>query len=589
MYQDSSFFQSPRKILFIILLITTLTTLPWIGMGDYYTKGEPREASVAVSMIDDDNWILPYVYADEVAFKPPFTHWMIAALSLPAGEVTTLTSRLPSVIAFVIMIGCCLGFFNRFMKKHEALIAIFILISCFELHRSAMTSRVDMVLTAFMVGGMISLFYWAEYKKFKGLPWHIPVLLGCAALVKGPVGIILPLLIIGVYLLIVRQKFTTIALKCLLVTILSLIPLFVWYYLAYLQAGESFIELVWAENFGRFLGSDDLEIHYELGHNHPFWYNFKLLISGFIPWTLFLLFSLFTIKFTTFRLPKNIWGKITSMEREKLFSMLAACIVILFYCIPESKRGVYMMPAYPFIAVFLGQHVYSIATKHIWVNRTYSIISACIIGVVMFLSVFILLGVIDLQDIAGMFTKREKTLFHTTLIDEALSTPTALYIVLLLCLLASLCVLVFQLRKMNQKGIIYATIGAWLMCLVLLDGVALPAFKDGTSIKPFTNEIMKKYPLKEGNMYVMNNLHVYANLYGANFYLHNKFMNFEKVKPEEGFFFSTATDIEKVKDKYKEYKFELLEESPNRFNDTRAIVQLYKFQRQSVAAQLSMN
>lgn len=248
-----------------------------------------------------------------------------------------------------------------------------------------------------------------------------------------------------------------------------------------------------------------------------------------------------------------------------------------------------MMPAYPFIAVFLGQHVYSIATKHIWVNRTYSIISACIIGVVMFLSVFILLGVIDLQDIAGMFTKREKTLFHTTLIDEALSTPTALYIVLLLCLLASLCVLVFQLRKMNQKGIIYATIGAWLMCLVLLDGVALPAFKDGTSIKPFTNEIMKKYPLKEGNMYVMNNLHVYANLYGANFYLHNKFMNFEKVKPEEGFFFSTATDIEKVKDKYKEYKFELLEESPNRFNDTRAIVQLYKFQRQSVAAQLSMN
>lgn len=576
MQQENSFFKSYHNIYLVIILITMFTTLPWIGMGDYYTKGEPREASVAVSMLDDQNWILPRVYADEVAYKPPFTHWMIALCSLPGGEVTPFTSRLPSAIAFIVMIGCCFGFFIRFMKKHEAIMAALILISCFELHRSAMTSRVDMVLTAFMVGGLISLFHWARDRQLKGLPWYIPVLLGCAALVKGPVGIILPLLVLGVYLLIVGENFIRIVLKCLLVTVISFIPLFIWYYLAYQQAGDYLIDLVWAENFGRFLDIENLEIPYELGHEHPFWYNFKLLISGFIPWTLFLLLSLFAINYT-FRLPKKLRAKVSSMEREKLFCLLAACIIIIFYCIPASKRGVYLMPAYPFIAVFMGQYIYSIALNRSWVNRVFAVVLGVLAGVMICLSVLTLSGIINLQDIVVHFTQRDKTLFHTTLINNALSTPTLLYMIILLCFVCSVGILIYQFRKNNERAILYAATGVWFMCTVLLDGVALPALKDGTSIKPFTDEIKAKYDLKEGNMYVMNNLQRYSNLYGTNFYLHNKFMNFEKVQPEQGFFFTTSTDITEVIQAYPAYSFELLEESPNKFNDTREIVQMYRF------------
>lgn len=578
MQQENSFFRSYHNIYLVIILIATFTTLPWIGMGDYYTKGEPREASVAVSMLDDNNWVLPRVYADEVAYKPPFTHWMIALCSLPGGEVTPFTSRLPSAIAFIIMIGCCFSFFIRFMKKHEAIVAALIIISCFELHRSAMTSRVDMVLTAFMVGGLISLFHWANDKQLKGLPWYIPVLLGCAALVKGPVGIILPLLVLGVYLLIVRERFMRIVLKCSLVMIISLIPLFMWYYLAYMQAGDSFMHLVWAENFGRFLDIDDLKIPYELGHEHPFWYNFKLLISGFIPWTLFLLISLFAIKYT-FRWPKKLWSKISSMQREKLFSLLAAGIIIIFYCIPASKRGVYLMPAYPFIAVFMGQYIYSIALNRSWVNRTYAVILGGLAAIIVLLSVLSLSDVVDLQNIVVHFTQRDKTLFHTMLINNALSTPTVLYAFLLCSLIITIGILIYQFLQKNQRGILYAATGVWMMCNVLLDGVALPAFKDGTSIKPFTDRIMAKYPVSEGNLYVMNNLERYANLYGTNFYLYNRFLNFEKIQPEEGFFFTTISDIEEVKKEYPGYRFELLEESPHRFNDARDIVQMYKFRR----------
>jgi 4-amino-4-deoxy-L-arabinose transferase and related glycosyltransferases of PMT family len=102
-----------QKPLFLILLIATLSTLPWIGLGDFYTKGEPREAALAVSMIEKGEWVIPSSYADEFAYKPPLNHWLIAgfSLALTHGEVTPFTSRLPSAIAFIAMIGVCFMFF----------------------------------------------------------------------------------------------------------------------------------------------------------------------------------------------------------------------------------------------------------------------------------------------------------------------------------------------------------------------------------------------------------------------------------------------------------------------------------------------
>ena len=42
-----------------LVLISILTLLPFLGMTDFHTKGEPREAIVAYSMLETGNWILP--------------------------------------------------------------------------------------------------------------------------------------------------------------------------------------------------------------------------------------------------------------------------------------------------------------------------------------------------------------------------------------------------------------------------------------------------------------------------------------------------------------------------------------------------
>ena len=69
----------------ILVLISIFTLLPYIGIINFHTKGEPREAIVAVSMLNHQNWILPVNNGGDIAYKPPLFHWAIALFSSPEG------------------------------------------------------------------------------------------------------------------------------------------------------------------------------------------------------------------------------------------------------------------------------------------------------------------------------------------------------------------------------------------------------------------------------------------------------------------------------------------------------------------------
>ena len=89
----------------IVFLVAVITLLPFLGNTDFTTKGEPREAVVALSMLNQHNWILPTNNGVDIPYKPPFFQWCIALFSLPFGHITAYTSRLPSAIALIIMLS----------------------------------------------------------------------------------------------------------------------------------------------------------------------------------------------------------------------------------------------------------------------------------------------------------------------------------------------------------------------------------------------------------------------------------------------------------------------------------------------------
>ena len=546
-------------------------------MGEFYTKGEPREASVATCILNTGNWVLPSDYADEVAYKPPFMHWFIAIFSLPAGHVTETTARLPSALS---LIGITMMLFYLLYKRtnpYRALVASIILLTGFEMHRSALEARVDMTLAFFMIGALISLFKWEE-KELKGFPLLIPVFLGGAALVKGPVGILLPCVVFGIYLLVLkRYSLWKIIYKNILVALPALIILLIWYILAYRQGGEHFLNLVYAENFGRFLGMDSkkLGISYELGHEGPFWYYIPAIILGFMPWSLLLIFAAFSISFRKPRNQQSLWQRFITLDKLTLFSIISVVIILTFYAIPSSKRSVYIMPAYPAAA-------YLLTLLYEWAINKKTVLIKLLARILLVISGILLLIIgcfhfIDLYSVAARFPLDTKTLHDVSLFSAAFRHSSIFGFLVWFLLLSVFIGVWYVLKKKTADILFISTLMLFICTQIFLEGLAYPVFKDAYSSRPFAEKIMSKYDLKD-NTYVMNNLKEYSNLYGLNFYMGNNYKNFEKEQPKDGFFITGLSYIDKIEALYNnKYTFHELERTSNRFNDYGDIIVLYKF------------
>ena len=580
-----------QKPVTLIIVICIIAVIPWIGLGDFSTKGEPREAAVAISMLESGNWILPQSYADEFAYKPPMAHWLMAIFSYPQGHVTEFSSRLPSALAFIALITWVLVFFGKRIEKfQEAFISTLLLVTCIEIHRAAMTTRVDMLLTTFIVVGLFQLYRWEEKMELKDLPLQIPLLLGCAVLTKGPVGIILPLFVFGVYLLCLRKYDLLTIFKALLYAgVSSLFLPLLWYIAAWKQGGDNFLNVVLAENFGRFFHLDTPNIAYDLGHENGVWYNFVTLIAGFMPWTIFFFFSLFGFKFkkpgqNAKELGIKIKERLKSMDKIYLFCLVAIVCILFFYSIPSSKRSVYLMPAYPFISLFLTRYALYLTENRTKVTRIFAALIAATVTVALVAVSLTIMGQIDPVSIGAFYTDKASLL--ETIEDACLYlTPghTLSWVIIGLNL-AALATLFYQMSKKINIKILYATIFVTFMVNTLIDGVIMRGVRQGGSCKEFSKEIMANFPLNKDNTFVMNNLKSYRNLYGANFYMGNIFRNFEKERPTEGYFLGGEKEMEKVLANYGDlYQFDQLAVSDKKASELRQKIALYRFQRKTPA------
>ena len=334
--RSQSYIPGGASVVFVALC---LLLLPWLGETLFYSKGEPREAIVAVSMLQSGNWILPENYGGDIPYKPPFMGWLIAAFAwlFNGGVVTEYLSRLPSALASIAMVMGGYVWAARERGTRFAMIFSFVTIGCFEVFRASVACRLDMVLTACMVGAIYLMYHIREHSpKRKGwLYLAVLLLLTCATLTKGPVGALLPCFVMGVYRLLRHDKFFPTLFKMLGLAAAALALTSWWYIAAYQQGGKEFADLMYEENIGRLTGTMSYDSHIK-----PFWYNFVTLIAGLLPWTVLLLAACFAR-----RRPQH--G--SRLSSAALLSLVAAVLIIGFYCIPASKRSVYLLPAYPFI------------------------------------------------------------------------------------------------------------------------------------------------------------------------------------------------------------------------------------------------
>lgn len=565
-----------NKAFWILLAVCALSILPFIGQTEFYTKGEPRESVVALTMLKTGNWILPENNGGDIPYKPPFFHWCIAAFSLITGSVNEYTSRLPSALAVIVMTMAGFCFFARRRGVQVAFIASAVLFTAFEIHRAGVNCRVDMVLTVAVVCAIYSLYRWWE-RGLKGFPLVAVLCMSVATLTKGPVGALLPCLVAGVFLLLHGYKFWRVFLYMFGLGICSMVLPLCWYVAAYQQGGESFLSLVCEENFGRFTG----QMTYE-SHEEPLYYNFITLISGFAPWTLLILFSLFGLKYKkpdcTFKQFFNrMWTGFRGMDPCRQYSLLAAVLIFVFYCIPSSKRSVYIMPVYPFVAYFIAEYMLWLVKKHSLSVKIYGSVLS-----VVFILVFLVFVIVKLDFVPSSLISGKNAAENMALIRSLSDVNIFISLFALVPIVLSAMWMACE-RHMVTVRHLYLLIALTFGFYIAFDAVYQPAVLKPQSVKGLAAKVNEIVP--EGNIYSFKevDLKEYGNplhFFGLNYYLNDRVRIFAKDKPAEGYIWMTVDDAYGIfADVFPDYELEEVFRADRRYDGAKAIQGLFKFKK----------
>jgi len=123
--------------------------------------------------------------------KPPLFNWLIIAASLPQGEITEFSARLPSVICLALLSVIMVLGMRRFLKLEGLIFLGLSIILSIELMSKAQLAEIEMVFT-FLVTLSLWSWYWLNKSNPDGiLQWLLSlVLVALAFLAKGPPAII---------------------------------------------------------------------------------------------------------------------------------------------------------------------------------------------------------------------------------------------------------------------------------------------------------------------------------------------------------------------------------------------------------------
>ena len=525
-----------NKAFTIVCVIAVMLTVPFLGLTDFYSKGEPREAVVAYTMVEHGNWILPINNGGDIPYKPPFFHWCIALFSLLQGHVSEFTSRLPSALALVAMSVGGFVFFAKRKNANMALLATLLSLTAFEVHRAGINCRVDMVNTAFMVGALFLMYRWWERGKHN-MPWLAILCMSGATLTKGPVGMLLPCAVMGVFMLTQRESLWSAVWRLGLTALLSLILPLCWYYAAYLQGGDEFLRLVKEENIDRLLG----KMAYE-SHENAFWYNFLTLITGWLPYTLLFVFSLFVLPWKRFS-KSGFMQSVRRAEPMQVFVWLAFGLILFFYCIPKSKRSVYLLPCYPFMAWLMAQYVVWLVANRLSAVKAYAWLMS-VLGVVLSVAFVVLkTGVVPDTLFHGKHAADNIAMLHAL---ESISVSPLHLLFALLPAAVGVATIMTLLKKDDalRNRVVWLSLSVVVALFLALDSTFQPAVLNTKADKPLALQIEQRFDMTKMYSYMSSPM---LHFFSLNFYLGDRIQQFEKVKPEDGVLMIPEDDVEEFK------------------------------------------
>lgn len=337
--------KNKKNDLFLILLLAAVLFISNIWAYDLWSPNEPRFAEIAREMIEEGNWILPHdngwVYTD----KPPLFFWLISFFSLILGEVSSFSARIPSVLAGVGTIYLTYLLALRSLGRKTAFLSCLVLSTAYLFFDTARSAQTDMVLTFFIV---LSFFFFfmarseSVFRKRYVILFYL--VLALATLTKGPVGFLIPLGVVLLFLASVGEIKKAKELFLWDGVILFLFIVVGWIVAATVVGKGEYS--VWATLNRHVLNRFSEGLH----HHRPFYYFLRTFPIDFLPWTLYFP-AAFALAFKRLR----------SVERREVAFLLCwFFFVFVFFSFSQEKRNLYLLPLFPAASIMVGHLLKSV-------------------------------------------------------------------------------------------------------------------------------------------------------------------------------------------------------------------------------------
>ncbi len=334
---------SDRDVLLDLLALIVLALLlmaTGLGLRDPWPADEPRFALVAQDMLRSGDWLFPRVGGDLYADKPPLFFWLMAASMALTGSLR-VGFLLPSLLAGIGTALLVYDLLRRARGREVALAGAFVLLITFQFVWQARQAQIDGVLCFITT---LSLYGLLRHLVLGPAPgWYLAgwAAAGFGVITKG-VGF-LPLLALIPHAILVRRGWPApghgLRGLPLAGAATLLVAIGVWF-VPMMIASSAGGDLLDYRN--EILFTQTVTRYADAWHHHePAWYYFTNVIPALwlplialVPW---------------------LWPRWRTAlrERDTLVAVLLAWVVIvlLFFSLSSGKRGVYVLPAVPALAM----------------------------------------------------------------------------------------------------------------------------------------------------------------------------------------------------------------------------------------------
>jgi hypothetical protein len=309
-------------VICVYILFSRLGELPLIS------PDEGRNAEVAREMSQSHSWLVPtydgLVYLDKPAF-----YFKTIALSFSLFGESEGVARLSSALFGFSLLVVAFLFCRKVYNQRTAILAILIITTTPLFIAFSRFVIFDMSLAFFVSAAIFACFLAEEGEEKWRLHWYLIAALsaGIATLIKGPVGFIIPSLVVTIFnglegrLGVMKHVF---ALRNWTAFFVIVLPWFVG--LSLLRPDFPYYGIM-KESIARFTTT-------EFHRTAPFYFYAPIIAGTFFAWSLLL--------------PESIvaaWQKRKSWSRADRLFIVWAVIVVLFFSASQSKLPGYILTA----------------------------------------------------------------------------------------------------------------------------------------------------------------------------------------------------------------------------------------------------